>query len=427
MNRIILHSDLNNFYASVECLYEPSLRGRPLAVAGDPQTRHGIVLAKSEEAKRFGVRTGDPLWLARQRCPDIVLVPPQHDLYLCYSHILRDLYQEYTDLVEPYGLDECWLDVSGSTGLFGEGRQIADAIRFRVKKELGLTVSVGVSYNKVFAKLGSDLRKPDATTVIDRQHVAEQVWPLPTEKLLYVGPSTQQKLKRYGIHTIGDLAKANLGLLEKLLGKNGWMLWSYANGLEQAPVSSVRAESAPKSIGNSITLPRDLLAEEEVKITFGALCEKVSSRLRKAGLLCRMVQIGMRGADLQTEEHQGKLDYPNRTAKSLLEKALFLYQNQRRQRGPIRSLSVRACNLLPSAYQQLSFLPEESQIQKEEELEWTIDEIRDRFGTGIIQRGVMLTDLPLSHLDWNHSAFQAERTISPHRFAGCQSFRGSRR
>ena len=197
MERVILHSDLNNFYASVECLYNPSLRGKPVAVAGDPEARHGIVLAKNYEAKACGVATGNPLWMAKQKCPDIIFVPPHYDLYMKYSQIAKEIYSEYTDQVEPYGLDECWLDVTGSTHLFGDGRRIANELRKRIKFELGVTASVGVSYNKIFAKLGSDMKKPDATTIITSDHFRDIVWPLPVNDLLYVGRATHNKLKRY--------------------------------------------------------------------------------------------------------------------------------------------------------------------------------------------------------------------------------------
>ena len=232
MERVILHSDLNNFYASVACLYDPALRGKPVAVAGDAEARHGIVLAKNDAAKRCGVATGNPLWLARQRCPDITFVPPDYDRYLRYSELTRELYGSYTDRVEPYGLDECWLDVTESAALFGDGKRIADDIRRRIRAELGVTASVGVSFNKVFAKLGSDLRKPDATTVVDRLHFRESVWPLPAGALLFVGAYKRSRLEKNGVRTIGDLARSAPEALERLLGKNGRMLWLFANGCD---------------------------------------------------------------------------------------------------------------------------------------------------------------------------------------------------
>ena len=279
--RIILHSDLNNFYASVECLYHPEYRGKPLAVLGDPEARHGIVLAKNYEAKAFDVKTGDPMWMAQKKCPDIVFVPPHYDLYMKHSKLIREIYSEYTDKVEPYGLDECWLDVSGSTMLFGSGEDIANEIRKRVKFELGVSVSVGVSFNKIFAKLGSDMKKPDATTVIESNRFKEIVWPLPVKELLYVGRATHAKLKRKGIFTIGDLANSNPENLRFWLGKMGVVLWQFANGLDTSPVSNIGAKSLIKTVGNSTTAPRDLVTDEDIKITLMVLSESVSARLRE--------------------------------------------------------------------------------------------------------------------------------------------------
>ena len=221
LNRTILHSDMNNFYASVECLYNPKLRGKPLAVGGDAEARHGIILAKNYEAKRFGVQTGEALWQAKQKCRELIIVEPHYDKYIRFSQMAREIYGEYTDQVESFGLDECWLDVTGSEKLFGTGRQIADQIRERIKFELGITASVGVSFNKVFAKLGSDMKKPDATTVIPPDSFREKVWPLPVNELLYVGRATHRKLHTYGVNTIGDLAKADVNFLKLVFGKVG--------------------------------------------------------------------------------------------------------------------------------------------------------------------------------------------------------------
>ena len=387
-DRVILHSDLNNFYASVECLYNPALRGKPVAVAGDPEARHGIVLAKNEAAKKYGVATGDPLWMARQRCPDIVFVSPHYDLYMKYSRIAREIYAEYTDQVEPFGLDECWLDVTGSTELFGSGRQIADKLRERIKFELGVTASVGVSYNKIFAKLGSDLKKPDATTVIDKAHFQEIVWPLPVKELLYVGRSTLRKLHQYGIMMIGDLALADREMLRYILGKNGLTLWLFANGYDTSPVSNIGAKSLIKSVGNSTTTPRDLVTEEDVKAVLYVLCESVSSRLREYQFICKTVQIGIRDNNLYSYQRQAKLPMPNRTAKSLFETAFALYRQHHTFCKPIRSLSVRACDLSVQEWEQLSFLPEVAEIQRQEQLEKAVDTVRSRFGHFSLQRGI---------------------------------------
>lgn len=396
--RIILHSDLNNFYASVECLYHPEYRGKPLAVLGDPEARHGIVLAKNYEAKSRDVRTGDPKWMAEQKCPGIVFVPPHYELYMKHSRLVRQIYSEYTDQVEPYGLDECWLDVTGSTRLFGSGEEIADKIRKRVKSELGVSVSVGVSFNKIFAKLGSDLKKPDATTVIECDRFKEVVWPLPVKELLYVGRATHNKLKRRGIFTIGDLANANPESLKFWLGKMGIVLWQFANGLDTSPVSNIGAKSLIKTVGNSTTAPRDLISDEDIRIILTVLCESVSARLREYGFICRTVQLGIRDNELEWIERQGKLEIPNRTAKSIFELSFALYKKHANGR-PVRSLSVRACDLEPVDFMQLSLLPETRRLEKQEELESVVDGLRSRFGHFSVQRGIMLTDRKLSDLD----------------------------
>ena len=396
--RIILHSDLNNFYASVECLYHPEYRGKPLAVLGDPEARHGIVLAKNYEAKSRDVRTGDPKWMAEQKCPGIVFVPPHYELYMKHSRLVRQIYSEYTDQVEPYGLDECWLDVTGSTRLFGSGEEIADKIRKRVKSELGVSVSVGVSFNKIFAKLGSDLKKPDATTVIECDRFKEVVWPLPVKELLYVGRATHNKLKRRGISTIGDLANANPESLKFWLGKMGIVLWQFANGLDTSPVSNIGAKSLIKTVGNSTTAPRDLISDEDIRIILTVLCESVSARLREYGFICRTVQLGIRDNELEWIERQGKLEITNRTAKSIFELSFALYKKHANGK-PVRSLSVRACDLEPVDFMQLSLLPETRRLEKQEELESVVDGLRSRFGHFSVQRGIMLTDRKLSDLD----------------------------
>lgn len=396
--RVILHSDLNNFYASVECLYHPEYRGKPLAVLGDPEARHGIVLAKNYEAKFHNVKTGDPMWMAKQKCPDIIFVPPHYDLYMKHSKLVREIYAEYTDKVEPYGLDECWLDVTGSSLLFGYGKDIANEIRSRVKSELGVSVSVGVSFNKIFAKLGSDMKKPDATTVIESERFKEIVWPLPVKELLYVGRATHNKLRRKGIFTIGDLADTNPENLRFWLGKMGVVLWQFANGLDTSPVSNIGAKSMIKTVGNSTTAPRDLISNEDIKITLMVLSESVSARLREYGFICRTVQIGIRDNELNWIERQGKLEIPNRTAKSIFELAFSLFKKHTNGK-PIRSLSVRACDLEPIDHVQLSLLPDVSQLQKQEELEAAMDNLRNRFGHFSVQKGLMLTDKELSGLD----------------------------
>ncbi len=396
MERVILHSDMNNFYASVECLYNPGLRNHPVVVGGDPSLRHGIVLAKNEIAKRYGIQTGEVLWRAKQKCPKLICTKPHFDLYLEFSRMAREIYCEYSDRVESYGLDECWLDVTESIGLLGSGKKIADEIRTRVKAELGITSSVGVSYNKIFAKLGSDYRKPDATTVITPQNYKEIVWSLPVGELLFVGQATARKLNRYGIRSIGDLAQNDVNVLEYLLGKNGRMLWNFANGWDRSPVAHENAAMLVKSIGNQMTAPRDLVSREEIKITLYLLAESVAERLRAQRFRCRTVQIQVRDNTLFTYERQGKLRSPSCLSSELFEKALSLFDEKKATERPIRSLGLRACSLCPEGDQQLSFFEEAVQRQKKETVEREVDRIRSRFGHFSIQRGIMLTDPQLS-------------------------------
>lgn len=411
MERVILHCDFNNFYASVECLDHPELRGKPVAVAGDAEARHGIVLAKNECAKAYGIKTGEVLWAAKRKCPDILFVPAHYARYLDVSRQARGLYSEYTNQVESYGLDECWLDVTGSAALFGGGKTIADEIRSRIKSELGVTASIGVSFNKVFAKLGSDLQKPDATTVIPRDRYRAIVWPLPAEDLLFVGPATTKKLHLYGIHTIGDIARADPRFLEGLLGKNGLLLWTFANGMDVSPVVTTETVPTIKSIGNSTTTPRDLLTEDDVKITLYTLCESVSARMREQGFICNTVQLTIRDNDLYSFSRQRKLSIPCRTADALFESAYYLYQKHHSIGKPIRSLGVRACGLEQPQVEQLSLLPEIAAIQRRERLETAIDAIRQKYGHFSVQRSIMLTDMQLSALDP-----QADHVIHPETF-----------
>lgn len=413
-SQVILHSDMNNFYASVECLDNPSLYGKPMAVTGDPDARHGIVLAKNYEAKKYGIATGDPLWMARQKCPDVIFTPPRYDRYIEFSQAASQIYEEYTDRVESFGLDECWLDVSDSTNLFGSGRKIADEIRNRIRYELGITASIGVSYNKIFAKLGSDMKKPDATTVIGLDF-REKIWQLPADMLLYVGKATYAKLIRYGIHTIGDLACTDPIFLEQLLGKNGLMLWSVANGFDRSPVSHTFSRRIIKTIGNSTTTPRDLVTDTDIKIILYILSESVAERMRKEHFYCRSVQISIRDNTLFSYERQGQLRVPSCTSQAIFDKSYEIYRNNR-PCNPVRSLGVRACKLTYMEYRQLSFLEDAAIDQRQEDLERSLDQIRHHYGHYSVQRGIMLMDTALSHLDPI-----AEHTIYPEAFLKSQT------
>lgn len=407
MERVILHSDLNNFYASVECLYHPDIRNHPVAVGGSSENRHGIVLAKNDIAKAAGVKTGEALWQARQKCPDILFVPPNFELYRRFSTMAREIYSEYTNQVESFGLDECWLDVTGCTSP-GGGHALADQIRERLKSDLGITASVGVSFNKIFSKLGSDMKKPNATTEISRENFRTKIWPLPVNDLLYVGRATYKKFQSYGIRTIGELANTEKNFLKQTFGKNGVMLWCFANGMDSSPVLDIQESHPVKSIGNSITAPRDLVNDRDAKIILYALCESVAARLREQNFRCRTVQISIRDNNLFSFDRQGSLKQPSSLSGELFSRSLALYQEHVRPDIPIRSLGVRACNLEPDGDCQLSFFPDMISLQKQEALERSVDGIKRRFGNFALQRGIMLTDPKLSGLNPKE-----EHTIHP--------------
>ena len=392
MMRTILHCDLNNFYASVECLYHPELRDKPVAVGGDVEERRGIILAKNMLAKQAGVKTGDAIWQAKQKCPKLVCVLPDYRKYLRFSRLARNIYADYTDQIEAFGIDEAWLGLTGSTQLFGgDGVEVADTIRRRLREELGVTGSVGVSFNKIFAKLGSDMKKPDATTIITPENFREVVWPLPVEELLYVGRSTKTKLNNRAIFTIGDLARRDVKLLKLSLGVWGETLHNFANGLDQAPVALAGEESFVKSVGNSTTTPRDLVNDEDVKLIVFVLAESVAARLRKHGLKCRTVAIHVRNNELYSFERQGKLAGPSFLARDIAGRAMELFRQNYAWERPIRSIGVRGADLVSAdgSFQLDLF---ERDAAEQEVLERTVDRLRERFGPYCIQRCALLLD-----------------------------------
>ena len=399
MGRAILHIDMNSCYASIECLHHPEIRHLPVAVGGDVEARHGIILAKNELAKRAGVKTGEALWQAKQKCPDLVIVPPHYQLYLRFSRMARAIYAEYTDLIEPFGLDEAWIDVTGS-GVFGDAVEIAETIRNRVKFELGITVSIGVSFNKIFAKLGSDYKKPDAVTVFGKDDYREKVWPLPVEELLYVGPATTRKLRARCIRTIGDLAQTDPSLLHSWLGKMGYVLHAFANGNDPSPVAPLGEEAIIKSIGNSTTTPRDLTCEEDVNIIFYVLAESVAARMRENGFRAKTVQISLRDTDLFSFERQCKLESPSCLASELHDAGMRLLRDHYRFRKPLRSVGIRGMDLVPiQTAMQLNFFEDPVRREKRERLEVAVDELRRRFGHAAVSRAVTMCDPSLGTIN----------------------------
>ena len=385
--RTILHSDLNNFYASVECVYEPSLKKVPMAVCGDPEARHGIVLAKNMLAKGAGIKTGEAIWQARQKCPNLVVMPPNYKRYQRFSRMMKEIYADYTWRIESFGLDECWLDV---TDCGRSGADIADELRRRAKEELGLTLSVGVSFNKIFAKLGSDMKKPDATTVITAQNYREKVWPLPAEDLLFVGPATRRKLLSRNLRTIGDVARCDPGSLRSALGKNGEMLWIFANGLDRTPVMAMDESMPVKSVGNSTTTPRDVSDEQDAHMVLMLLAESVAERLREQGLRGRVVSLWVRDCALASFGVQRKLRFSTALASEICACALALFREHYRWERPIRSLGVSVSDLeLADGDRQLSMFPDTLR-ERRYDLENTVGDIRRRFGHFAIQRACLV-------------------------------------
>lgn len=388
MERIILHCDLNNFFASVECLLNPQLKEVPMVVGGNEAESHGVVLAKNELAKKHGIITGESLWSARQKCPQLVTAPPHHDIYVHYSKLAREIYSRFTDLVEPFGIDECWLDITGSTALFGSASHIAETLRQTMKDELGLTISIGVSFNKVFAKLGSDLKKPDAITYIPAYDFKKIIWPLPVSDILGAGKATTKKLNLYSIRTIGDLAHAKPELLKQLLGENGLQLWTYANGLDHSPVHNLNTKEPIKSIGNSTTLAHDLSSLKEVNHIFIQLAEKISSRLRHQELLASTIQIWVKDANFNAKQYQKPLTFPSCTAKDLAIASMELFETHCNFHTPIRALGIRTLNLISrNEPEQMNLFELTSNSRKVEALENSLDALKNKYGKNIIQKG----------------------------------------
>ena len=404
MDRVILHSDMNSFYANVECLYHPELQGLPVAVGGNPENRHGIILAKNQLAKEAQVKTGEALWEARVKCPNLIIIEPNFERYLKFAKMARKIYYRYSDLVEPFGLDEAWIDVTGSIHRYGTGEEIAGKISWSIQSELGLTVSIGVSWNKIFAKFGSDYKKPDAITVITRENYQSIVWKRDAGELLYVGRSTRKKLMKFGIFTIGDLAKASLDFLKCQLGKMGVVLWHFANGLDDSPVKWFDEnyngnERIIKSIGNSTTTPRDIENIKDVKLVIYMLTESVAMRLREACCFCQTVAIHIRTKELISFTRQAKLTKPSDLTNEIAEAAIKLFIKNYDFSSPIRSMGVRASDLVPDSVPiQLDLFGFEEDRVRLGRLDTTIDGIRKRYGNHSVRRAVTMGD-SMSSLD----------------------------
>lgn len=390
-NKIILHCDLNNFFASVECLDHPELDGLPVAVCGSIEDRHGIILAKNEAAKKYGIKTAEVVWQAQMKCKDLILLPPNMDKYIHFSKMARDIYAQYTDLIEPFGIDECWLDVTGSTMLFGSGEEIANKIREHIKRELKLTISVGVSFNKIFAKLGSDIKKPDAVTCIRRENFKDIVWGLNSSELLGVGKATCAQLKKYGINTIGDIARSEQEFITQILGKNGTGLWEFANGKGGAVINHQSDVDIIKSVGNSTTCKNDLVNSDEVWHVIYALAESVAGRLRKHQQLAGGIQISVKDNTLSVKEFQAPLPFYTRYPKDLADEGLRLFKKNYHFGNNVRAVGIKAINLIADNQSvQYSMLYDQQKINEHESLEDKIALLRERYGENSISRASLM-------------------------------------
>jgi len=396
--RLIFHCDCNNFFASCECLERPELKNVPMAVAGDPEGRRGIVVAKNEIAKKFGVKTTDTVWMARKKCPQIVFVPPRHGFYSRISQQVNEIYRRYTEYVEPASIDESYLDMTGVPRFYGmTDRELADDVRRRIREEIGITISVGVSYNKVFAKMGSDYKKPDATTVISRENYQELLWPLPVSQMLYVGKSALETLKRKYIFTIGDLARCSRPALIDLMGKLGDQLWTAANGLDREPVRLFGEETEVKSVSRGMTFRRNLVSEAEVKTGISALSDEVATALRRQGLKGSVVQVQIKDPDLKSISRQMTLEKRSCLQHEIQEAALTLVKRNWRIGAdmPIRALTVGVTHICPAeeAGEQLSLFDlgmdgrDGAKREKQEKLEAVVDRLRIKHGKGSITLG----------------------------------------
>jgi DNA polymerase-4 len=380
-------------------MLNPQLKGKPVAVGGDVENRHGIILAKNYEAKKYGVQTGEALWQANQKCPNLLIVPPHYEEYLKYSRLAHSIYAEYTDLIEPYGMDEVWMDITGSTKLFGGGEKVANELRQRVRFELGLTISVGVSFCKVFAKLGSDMKKPDAVTIIPQDSFRDVIWDLPASDMLGVGRSTEKMLSSYGIHTIGQLANAYPNMLERKLGKNGMMLLAFANGLDRSRVAPQDYEPPMKSVGHGITTVQDLENSAEVWNVILSLTQDIGHKLRVYNKNAGGVAIYIRyivDKHLAGKQWQCQLPVKTHSAAIIAKEAFRLFARSYNWEYPIRSVTVRAIDLCSQDLpEQLQFFSDVTAVDRKEKLETVVEEIRGRFGKYAIQPACLCQNIKM--------------------------------
>lgn len=386
-DRIILHADCNSYFASVESIDHPEYKLVPMAVCGDPESRHGIILAKNELAKAYHIQTAETIYSAKKKCPDLLLVPAHHEKYAVICERINTIYESYTDLVERFSIDESFLDVTGSRHLFGSGREIADQLRRRIREEIGVTISVGVSFNKTFAKMGSDYKKPDATTVISRENYRDILWPLPIEELLFVGRSGAAAMRDHGILTIGDLAQADPKSLSFFLGKTGLQLRKSACGEDLSPVMPTGYEELPKSISHNVTFDHDLIDPTEVMAGLTLISDQVATRLRRKKLYASVVQIQVKDINLKVINRQKSLEEYTCNTRLIRDTAMELLQENWPAGKPIRMLSVGVTGLSMDGAQQLNMFSDTVKMEKARKLDDAVDNIRSKFGKEAVRFG----------------------------------------
>ena len=384
MDRQILHIDMNNCFASIEMKLRPELKGIPLVVSASQDGRHGIVLAKSEEAKIFNIKTAEPIWMAKKKCKDLKIVEPHYDEYKKHSIWAREIYYSYTNQVEPFSLDEAWLDITGSTKLFGSPLEIANTIRKRIKDELGITVSVGLSFNKIFAKLASDMARPDSVNEIKKDYFKKIVWPMGISNMMGLGQASVKKLNEEGIFYLGDIAKTKKEELEKILGSHGIRIWEQVNGLDNSEVKDFHHLDPIKSISHGRTFIENLDSKEEVRYVFQKLAQKVSRRLIEENLEAMGVQISVKDKDLKLESFQKTLDYSSFSSIVLRDAALDLFKNYKWDNS-IRFLELRAINLTKDSNVQTNFLADFKDEDKKSKLDKAIFNLQNSFGKDMIK------------------------------------------
>lgn len=394
MERVILHCDLNNFYASVECMKHPELKDKYVAVSGNAEERHGIILAKNEKAKKLGIKTGETIWQAKLKCPNLILLKANFHEYLAISKKVKRLYSEYSDRIESFGLDEAWIDCSESVALFGSGEEIAEQIRSRVKNEFDLTISIGVSFNKIYAKLGSDYKKPDAVTCFNKKNYKEKIFPLPVSDLLYVGKATEKKFREMGITTIGDLATSDKRLLSIRLGKMGEILHDFANGIDHSEVALFDNHTKLKSIGNGITAKRDIENLDDAILVLYVLCDSIAMRLRQNRKLGKCVSVHFRNKELISFSRQMTLNEESNLCEEIVKAAIELTKHHYNFDIAMRSITVSVSQLIDEGtHRQLSLFNNRDKI---ESIERCMDEIRGKFGVSSIFRANSLMDVELT-------------------------------